>query len=159
MLRAWQISKRMAVANMFIREVQEADLPSVHGLLRQLGYDVRKTEIRQRIDAVVSAPDHHAFVAVLDNSVIGLAHVYERAALEKPLEAVVQSLIVDRQHRGNGVGKMLMQAAESWAENRGVASVVLHTRVDREDARQFYAKLNYETLATSNLMRKRLKGF
>jgi ribosomal protein S18 acetylase RimI-like enzyme len=71
---------------------------------------------------------------------------------------VVQALVVDESCRGKGVGNDLMQAAETWARDRGVGSIVLHTRIDRADAQAFYARLGYETAATSNLMRKTLPG-
>lgn len=139
---------------MLIRDLQASDLPAVRSLLRQLGYDVDQAEAGRRIDSILSAAGHHAVVAALDDAVVGLLHVYERPALEKSREAVVQALVVDDGCRGKGIGNALMQAAESWARNRGVEAVVLHTRIDRADAQAFYARLGYETAATSNLMRK-----
>lgn len=141
---------------MLIRDLQTSDLPAVRGLLRQLGYDVDQAEAGRRIDAVLSVANHHAVVAVLDDTVAGLLHVYERPALEKSREAVVQALVVDERHRGEGIGNALMQAAETWARDCGVEAVVLHTRIDRAEAQAFYGRLGYETVATSNLMCKPL---
>ena len=78
----------------------------------------------------------------------GWCTFYERPALEKPCEAVVQALIVDGSLRKTGVGRILMAAAETC--------LVLHTRDDREDARAFYEHLGYQKAATSHLMSKAL---
>ena len=142
---------------MLICDLRKSDLSAVRTLLRQLGYETARTEIAGRIDDVVAATDHHAVIAVEDGKAIGLLHVYVRPALEKPREAVVQALVVDKGHRGQGVGERLMQAAETWARTHGLEAVVLHARSDRTDAQDFYARLGYETAATSNFMRKSLK--
>ena len=87
-----------------------------------------------------------------------MIHAYERPALEKPCEAVVQSLVVHSCARKKGVGRVLMIAAEAWACARGIWYVVLHTRIDRDDARAFYERIGYTRVATSHLMSKRLEG-
>jgi GNAT superfamily N-acetyltransferase len=51
--------------------------------------------------------------------VVALCHIYARPALEKPPEAVVQVLVVDRAHQDKGIGKRMMAAAERWAAARG----------------------------------------
>lgn len=141
---------------MLIRDLHESDLAAVRALLRQLGYAVGPSDLRRRIGDVVSAADHHAVVATSNDEVVGLLHVYERAALEKPREAVVQALVVQQNRRGKGFGKGLMRSAEAWARNRGLDSIVLHSRIDRAEAHAFYARLGYETAATSNLLHKKL---
>ena len=104
-------------------------------------------------------PTHFAAVADERGSAIGLVHAYERPALEKAYEVVVQSLVVDQKARQAGIGKQLMSAAEAWAKSRGVRQVVLQTRVDRDDARSFYEHVGYRLAATSHLMVKTLDGF
>lgn len=147
---------RLVTRNMLIRNLLIHDLQSVHDLLRQLGYDVVDAKLEKRAKNVLLAPSHHALVAITEDTVVGVLHVYERPALERPREAVVQMLVVEEGRRGKGIGKGLMQAAEAWARDRGIGAIVLHTRIDRTEAQAFYAQLGYETAATSNLMRKDL---
>ena len=49
-----------------------------------------------------------------------------------------------------------MDAAEGWAKMRGLDRVVLHTRIDRGDARAFYERIGYTKAATAHLMSKQL---
>lgn len=142
---------------MDIRPVDAKDLPAVGDLLRQLGYVIDAGDLAERIARVSGVHDHRVVVAELDGRVVGLMHVFARPALEKPSEAVVQALVVNKSCRGKGIGQALMHDAEAWAKARALASVVLHTRVDREDARAFYARIGYTTAATSHLMRKTLQ--
>jgi GNAT superfamily N-acetyltransferase len=120
--------------------------------LGQLGYQVSVGDLKTRMARVLPAADHHVAVAEDAGRVVALLHVFERPALEKPCEAVVQAIVVDAKLRGRGVGMALMHFAEAWARARGLASVALHTR----NAQAFYAHLGYGKVATSDLMRKAL---
>jgi ribosomal protein S18 acetylase RimI-like enzyme len=67
---------------------------------------------------------------------------------------VVQSLVVDNSARISGAGKLLMINVEDWARRKGIKRFVLHTRVDRDDARAFYERIGYRKAATAHLMTK-----
>ena len=139
-----------------VRPLQPPDVDAVRDLLLQLGYDVPAGEAAARIEAVLAADGHYAAVAQRHGSVIGMIHLFGRPALEKPAEAVVQMLVVERSARKLGVGKLLVAEAERWARTNGLASVSLHTRIDRLDASRFYERLGYRRAATSHYMRKEL---
>lgn len=136
-----------------------ADLAAVRGLMKQLGYDIDDEEMRIRFDAVIAGGDGQSLmVAELDGTIVGLLHVFARPAIEKPVEALVQSLVVDETCRGAGIGRALMASAEAWARDRGLASVTLHTQLKRADARAFYRALGYGDVAEAMLMRKKLEN-
>lgn len=139
---------------MQVRQLRRSDLKVAIGLLRQLGYDVPSTELANRIDRVLANDANFAAVADEGGSICGLVHAYERPALERPCEVVVQSLVVESEGRNSGAGKLLMSAVESWAASRGLKRVVLHTRIDRDSARAFYERIGYSKAATSHLMSK-----
>jgi GNAT superfamily N-acetyltransferase len=137
---------------MILRDARPADLPALQKLLDQLGYKVADAEVGRRLDRVCAAAGHRVIVAEAGGEVVGLLHVFERPALEKPCEAIVQSLVVDQAWRGRGVGEALMRKAEAWAADRGLSSTALYTRTERERARAFYERLGYRLRATSHLM-------
>ena len=56
----------------------------------------------------------------------------------------VEEVVVRRQARGLGIGRLLMSAFEHWAAERGCALVALATR----RAAPFYNALGYEESAT-----------
>ena len=137
-----------------IRNMVDADLPSVRPLLRQLGYDFGHKTLEERFRFVTNSPDHQVFVSEIDGKLTGFIHIYGRPALEKPIEAVVQAMVIDEAYRHAGIGSDLMEAAEEWATAHGYRSVVLYTHVDREDAHTFYLHLGYCQEATSHFLRK-----
>jgi GNAT superfamily N-acetyltransferase len=137
---------------MHIRAFCRGDAAAARDLLQQLGYEVSAAELRSRIECVLDEPNQYVAVAEERGQVVGLLHAFERVALEKPCEAVVQALVVDRGARGRGIGKVLMGSAEAWARARGLPSILISTR----NAQDFYARLGYDKVATSALLRKKL---
>jgi GNAT superfamily N-acetyltransferase len=146
------------VCQMHVRLLRRSDHPITTQLVRQLGYHVQPSEMAERIDLILVDKAHYAAVADDGDTVLGLVHAYQRPALEKAFEVVVQSLVVDRRVRKSGIGKLPMAAAESWARSKGAKHVVLHTRVDREDAHAFYEHIGYTNTTTSHLMTKSVVG-
>jgi ribosomal protein S18 acetylase RimI-like enzyme len=135
-----------------IRDARPADVVAVHRLIGQLADAPDEAEFRARYQRVSAASDHRIFVAEIGREVVGVLHVFERPALEKPCEAVVQALVVDSDRRSTGVGEALMREAAAWAASRKLRSTALYTRIDRDSARRFYERLGFRLKGTSHLM-------
>lgn len=140
-----------------VRNMGEADLPSVQPLLRQLGYELTLNELEQRFNLVVKSPEHSALVCEAEGKVVGLLHIYGRPALEKPAEAIIQSIVVDKAYRKGGIGNKLVAAAELWATEQGYGSIALYSRTDRDDAHAFYSQMDYRAMAVAHLLQKGLR--
>lgn len=108
-----------------------------------LGYDCVPEIIAQNIAALDSS---HArlFVAEVDGEVVGFVEplVYE-AVYFSPLVNIL-GLAVRESHRGMGIGKALMEAAENWAKEIGATGVRLNSGADRTNAHAFYRNIGYE---------------
>jgi GNAT superfamily N-acetyltransferase len=140
-----------------VRPVTAADAAALRPLLAQLGYALDEDAIRQRIGRIADAGGHYLVTAEdAKGSLVALLHVYGRAALEKPPEAVVQALVVRDCLRGRGVGRAMMALAERWAADAGYRYVSLSSQVSRDGAHAFYEGLGYARYATSHQFRKAL---
>ena len=146
----------MAMEATTVRKAERDDVVHLAALLDQLGYTVDSPELRKRFEAVLGAAEHCVLVAQCEDCIVGVLHAFRRPSLEKGDEAVIQSLVVDSSQRGRGVGHALMNEAERWARSRGLSSVALYTRIDRNDAHAFYERIGYRLRATSHLMGREL---
>ena len=135
-----------------LRNAELRDFAAVRRLIGQLGYAPEEAEFRRRFDAVLAAAGPRVIVAEEGGTVVGILHVFERPALDKGCEAVVQALVVDDAARGRGIGEVLMREAEAWAAGRGLAATSLYTRTDRDRAHAFYERIGYRLKGTSHLM-------
>ncbi|MDQ3917557.1 MAG: GNAT family N-acetyltransferase [Acidobacteriota bacterium] len=87
-------------------------------------------------------PDKAVLVADDGGDVIGYAYAavegYDYMALRGPA-GVLQDIIVDPEHRGRGVGRLLLEAALEFFRSRGVPRVVLSTAERNEAAQRLFA--------------------
>lgn len=88
-------------------------------------------------------------VAESDEAVIGMVEVRisdppaPNSMLRSELVASVD-IVVDADHRRQGIGRALMHRAEAWARDQGATSLVLDMLRANESAAAFYAALGYE---------------
>ena len=88
-------------------------------------------------------------VAVQDEDVVGLAHLHASPTLEheRPV-AKIGALVVEETHRGEGIGRALVEAMEAEARARRCALLFLTAAARREDAHAFYRRVGLEETGT-----------
>ncbi len=106
-------------------------------------------QIRRAIGRLRSEPTERLLMAVVDDTPVGVAHL--RRAPLSPIhdeEAVhVGYLHVLSGHRRRGVGRHLLDAATTWAEERGSTHIVASVAATARDANRFLARLGLSQVA------------
>lgn len=140
---------------MRIRKIRERDVPVVAGLAGQLGYSTDTEAMASRLRELAASSTEGVFAAVDDlDEVVGWIHIGRRVLLESGPFAEILGLIVDGGRRGCGIGAALVDAAESWARERGLAEVRVRSNVLREAARPFYERLGYVVFKQQSVFSK-----
>ncbi len=96
------------------------------------------------------------FVAESDSQIIGYAYLTEVFFLGMGTFVELQSILVDKHHRGKGIGKSLLSHSEQWAKDNGYAKIMLSSRVQLETAHKLYASLGYTITKQSYFFQKLL---
>jgi len=96
--------------------------------------------------AEVSHPDNYYLVAreSMDQPVVGYAGL--RAPRQGGDCGDIQTLAVVPEHRGQGVGSLLMRALLDEAASRGVGTIFLEVRADNDIALGIYERLGFTTI-------------
>ena len=113
---------------------------------REDAYDVRFTVFveEQGVDPDIEIDEHDDeathFVAYDDDEPVGAAR------LREPADGVgkVERLAVLQSHRGEGLGRKLMEAVEAEARREGLERLTLHGQVR---VAEFYEHLGYEQVS------------
>lgn len=95
-------------------------------------------------ERLVSDDPHHyaGLLAVLDGEAVGLAHYLLHADMWSIAPVCyLQDLYVNKQARGSGVGRALIEAVCTNAQTRGAPNVYWHTQSFNATARQLYDKI------------------
>ena len=139
------------------RAASTADVPMIAALSEELGYPLREDVVRSRMAHLLVLPDHAIVVAEVAGAVRGWVHVHAHRSLVSGERADIYGLVVSREVRRRGIGRMLMAEAERWARERGLDLVVLRSNVQRPESHAFYPALGYEHFRTQAVYRKTLR--
>jgi ribosomal protein S18 acetylase RimI-like enzyme len=91
-------------------------------------------------------PDVVVLVAERDHAVVGYVYAglegTDYMALRGPAGAIYD-IVVDPEHRGHGIGRMLLDAALEDLKTRGAPRVVLSTAERNETAQRLFARAGF----------------
>lgn len=104
--------------------------------------NVRSSEYLQKI---LNDETQNLIVAVNGDNIIGLAKAMIESAPDFPLFVqrrwmLISIIVVDKKHRGNGIGQLLLDEQYNWAKENNINEVELTVFSFNESAMAFYNK-------------------
>lgn len=139
-----------------VRIAQPEDAGSIATLCGQLGYPTSPEAVAQRCQRMQANNQHIVYVALANANVVGWVHGHLCDLVITAPQILILGLVVDKHHRGYGIGRLLMQYIEQWAEERGCDTILVRSNVIRTDAHLFYQRVGYENIKQSKVFAKRL---
>jgi GNAT superfamily N-acetyltransferase len=127
-----------------VREAKPGDAPALVQLIGFLRHDVEQKSVRKRISAL-SKDGLAPLVATLDKAVVGLCGIDSMTAIhrDQPVGRV-NILVVAEAARGEGIGRMLLEAAEQRLKKLGCGMVEITSNDRLTEAHAFYRHMGYE---------------
>jgi len=121
-------------------------MPRVLELIQELAYfekesdavEVSVTDLEQ--DGFGENPAFYCFVAEIDNTIEGIALIYNRYSTWKGKILHLEDLIVSKAKRGLGIGSALLDKVVQFADNLGVKRINWEVLDWNEPAIAFYEK-------------------
>ncbi|KUM03108.1 GNAT family N-acetyltransferase [Chromobacterium subtsugae] len=130
--------------SILIRTMRETDIAAVAKLCGDLDYPSSAEEVGRRYAAVRAFPDNEIWVAEKDGQLAGWAHGHGGHLLEAESYVEIGGIVVAPEHRGLGIGRLLLAACEAWAQERGYPRIRLRSGQQRLDAHAFYRRIGYQ---------------
>ncbi len=134
----------MSHGHTLVRVAMSGDAICVAELIESLGYPCTATEATDRLQVVTTDLDQTVLVADRDGVLCGLLGLDVMYYL--PLGARtcrITALVVADTHRGCGVGRDLLHAAEAWARQADAARIEVTSAAHRIEAHAFYRACGY----------------
>jgi GNAT superfamily N-acetyltransferase len=127
-----------------IRFAEAADAEALAGLMTELGYSTRTSEMAMRLETIAADARYRTFVAVSDGKVCGMIGTFCFSSYEhnNPGGRIL-ALVVSKDARRVGVGQRLIAAAESDFAQRNIQRVAVNTHLTRKEAHKFYERVGY----------------
>jgi GNAT superfamily N-acetyltransferase len=131
-----------------IRAAAPEDAAEVAELLIDLGYPASLPEVERRLAALDSESD---CVLLAPGGLVAL-HRVPRLAEGTPFGRIT-ALVVASGHRGKGVGRALLEAAEEVARGWGCEMIEVSSgrRPERQAAHAFYVATGFEDTSTRSV--------
>ncbi len=146
-----------------IRDVNNSDYSKLNKLYMQVDElhskehpkvfkgPISNVRSREYIQNIIENPKHTLLVATLNNEIIGLAKAEIETASNFPLFVqrrwmLIGTIIVDEEHRGKGIGQMLLDHLKDWALQNEVFEVELTVYAFNESAKRFYEKNGFTVI-------------
>ena len=127
------------------RSAQSEDVEALANLITELGYPTSSDDMDRRFQAISADSSYATLVAARGGNVLGMVGLHLERFYESNSSCVrIMALVVGSEHRGRGVGRILVSAAEDWARQRGAREIMLTTHKRRADAHRFYVSMGYE---------------
>jgi GNAT superfamily N-acetyltransferase len=96
---------------------------------------------RGALSEAIAGEDSTVLVAEHRGELLGFATAYlELNSVRFGLRCWVEDLAVSPEHRSQGIGKALLEAAKDWARERGATHLELDSGEARNDAHRFYER-------------------
>lgn len=127
-----------------IRPVTQSDTEKLRDLCAQLGYEEKESDINTRLQYILKDADNGLFVYEDPNGCVsGWAHVFGKHLLEG-VYAELGGIVVDKHHRRQGIGRLLLHECEKWAMQHEYSEIRVRSGGKREKAHQFYLQSGYK---------------
>ena len=139
-----------------IRAATLQDAEAIALLSKELGYSVDLRMLREWLGAILARDDQRVIVAETPGGgVCGWLQAHSNTVLESGLRVEILGLIVSESVRRRGVGRILVQQAETWAAEISAEAVVVRSNAKRVESHAFYPSLGYTPSKTQVVYRKR----
>jgi len=144
------------MAEVTIRDAKYTDLEELTALMTDLGYPTTLEEFKIRFENISAHPDYRTLIAIADGEMVGMAGLTKNIFYEMNGNYMrIAAFVVKQSSRKLGIGKLLIEAAEEWAKEQGLHTVVISSgnRAERDAAHAFYQKMGY-AIKSSGFVKK-----
>lgn len=115
-------------------------------LNEEVGNKLSPTFLREKIEALPRAD--RLFLAVEGDYLVGYAHLSVRKDLSGSDPVEIIDLIVREANRRRGIGRQLLNAAETWAHQSNHSSLLIRIPVTNSNAHAFLSALRFDRSET-----------
>lgn len=126
-----------------VREARPKDAGAIAALIASLGYEAGAADIRKRLAALRKRGE--AALVIERGAILGVLTTSTMITLHRPLPVGrISMMVVAEGERGQGLGALLVAAAEELLKARGCGLIEVTSNRKRLRAHAFYEKLGYE---------------
>jgi predicted N-acetyltransferase YhbS len=129
-----------------IRAAQIKDSEFIANLSDQLGYKTTNDKIVERLLETSKSEDNCVFVACDGDIVTGWIHAFRSLRIESDSFVEIGGLVVDKDYRKRGIGKMLIDEVIEWAQLKKIIKLRVRSNTIRIATHEFYKNFGFKEI-------------
>lgn len=126
-----------------VRKAAISDSKYLVELSKQLGYETNEEDLIKRFNLLYQR-QQEVFVAEMNQIVVGYISFEPYYTLYINPGLNITALVVDKKYQKKGIGKALVNEAEKYAKENGLAFLRANSSSGRIDAHKFYRIVGFE---------------
>ncbi len=142
--------------NISVRVATIKDAEFITELTHQLGYETTREKTQQRLSEILNNNENCFFVAVDDTLVVGWIHGFYSIRVESESFVEIGGLVIDKNHRKKGIGKMLMEKVCIWSSLKKCDNIRVRSNTIRKESHQFYKNIDFIEIKEQKVFGKQL---
>lgn len=130
---------------LIIRSVKIEDSRELLPLMDQLGYPQDNPSMQKRLKTCIDSGIYYCLITEVESHIVALAFfIIYPSCYKDSNRCSIEALIVNKQHRRQGIGRKLMKAVEELALENNCSSISLISNIHRDkEIIEFYNSLGY----------------
>lgn len=132
------------MAAITVRDATVGDAEQIARLITDLGYPTSARQMQKRLESILREPDYRTLVACAEAETVGFIGARVGLLYESDGHyGQIMAMAVAPGHRRRGIGRALLDAAESWLVEQGARVLVVGSGNRRAEAHAFYERCGY----------------
>lgn len=124
----------------------KSEIVVVFPILTQHHKHIKYEDFLKFIDEILSEENYQMIGAYIDNKLVGIAGYWILTRFYSGKYVQVGNMVVDDNHRNNGVGKTLLSFIENIGKKQGCEHFILDSRLDNIKSHDFYKREGFEIM-------------
>ena len=139
------------------RKAIASDAEAIADLYRELVPNAPISVLPERIAEIENDNNSYLIVCGADGNIIATALVSlcKDAMFTRQPFAIIENVIVSKDHQRKGVGKSLLDHIEAFCLTKDCSKIMLLSSTGNRSAHDFYASMGYDPNAKSGFIKKR----
>ena len=120
------------------------DTSSIYAISKKVyGIKFALTDLRERLEFILSQTNSIFYVAIKDKEVVGYIHADLHYPLLKSSYLQILSVVVDPEYQSHGIGTLLVHKAETWAYENNIHEMMTYCPDSHPDEKlKFFQQYN-----------------
>jgi predicted N-acetyltransferase YhbS len=132
--------------NIFIRAAQIKDSNFITKLSDELGYKTTNDKTIKRLSEILTSKNDCVFVAYDEDMAVGWIHGFYSLRVESDSFVEIGGLVVDKNYRKNGIGKMLIGEVLKWTHLKNIIKIRVRSNTIRTETHKFYRNFGFKEI-------------